>query len=235
MMTEMMINAKDDGSFKAYVAMPEKTPAPAVIVIQEIFGVNEVMRKKCDWLASQGYIAVCPDLFWRIEPGIDITDQTEEEWERAFELFQIFDVESGIEDLEATREAIKENTECNGSVGCLGYCLGGKLAYLMSTRTPIEASVSYHGVGLDILLHEAENITNPLMMHIAGQDDFVSEDAQQRIMEGLRDNELVTIHHYPEMNHAFTRFGGDHYDEKQAKIADDRSLAFLAENLHKDG
>lgn len=231
MMTEMMINADDEGSFKAYVAMPETTPAPAVVVIQEIFGVNEVMRKKCDWLASQGYIAICPDLFWRIEPGIELTDQSEEEWERAFELLQIFDVESGIEDLESARKAIKENTECNGKVGTLGYCLGGKMAYLMSTRTDIDASVSYHGVGLDVLLHEAENIKKPLMIHIAGKDDFVPEDAQQRIMEGLKDNPHVTIHHYPEMNHAFTRFGGDHYDEEQAKIADDRSLAFLAESL----
>lgn len=227
----MMIHADNGGSFKAYVAMPGKRPAPAVIVIQEIFGVNAVMRKKCDWLASQGYIAICPDLFWRIEPDIQLTDQTEAEWKRAFELFQTFDVNAGVKDLQATLNAARALPDCTGKVGDLGYCLGGKLAYLMATRTDVDASIGYHGVGLDELLDEAANIQTPLLLHVAGKDEFVPPEAQKKTAEGLADNNLVTIYDYPEMNHAFTRFGGAHYDEEQARIADDRTLDFLSRTL----
>ena len=232
-MPEMMVKSHDNQEFKAYVALPAQLPAPAVVVIQEIFGINDVMRKKSDWLAEKGYIAICPDLFWRIEHGIELTDQTDEEWQKAFDLFQKFDVDRGVKDLEATLKFIAKHEDCNGNVGCLGYCLGGKLAYLMSTRTDIDASVSYHGVGIEELLDEANNITKPLMMHIAGQDDFVPPEAQEKIMGGLKDCAPVTIHHYPDMNHAFTRFGGAHYDEEQAQIADNFSLHFLEENLKR--
>ena len=232
-MAAMMIKTPDGQEFKAYVAMPTQLPAPAVVVIQEIFGVNDVMRKKTDWLAEQGYIAICPDLFWRIEPNIELTDKTDAEWKKAFDLFQKFDVDMGIQDLEATRQMIAAHTDCNGKVGCLGYCLGGKLAYLMSTRTKIDASVSYHGVGIEDLLGEAKNIAKPLMMHIAGQDDFVPAEAQEKIMDELKDYAPISIHHYPDMNHAFTRFGGAHYDEEQARIADDFSLQFLEKNLKR--
>src|ERR1043165_1683239 len=91
-----------DGAFSAYVARPVDEKAPAVVVIQEIFGVNQVMRDITDGLATQGYLAICPDLFWRIEPGIDITDQSEAEWKRAFALFNAFDVDQGVKDIQAT-------------------------------------------------------------------------------------------------------------------------------------
>src|SRR6195952_1910837 len=98
-----------DGAFSAYVARPAAAKAPAVVVIQEIFGVNAVMRGICDDLAAQGYLAVCPDLFWRIEPGIDITDQSDAEWKRAFELFNAFDVDAGVKDIQATIDTIRDD------------------------------------------------------------------------------------------------------------------------------
>src|SRR3984957_12842841 len=119
------INGKD-GTFSAYVARPSAASAPAVVVIQEIFGVNQVMRDITDGLAGQGYLAICPDLFWRIEPGIDITDKTEAEWKRAFELFNAFDVEAGVSDIAATIGHIRKDGGCNGKVGDVGFCLGGQ-------------------------------------------------------------------------------------------------------------
>ncbi len=233
-MPDMMINAENGGSFKAYVATPETLPAPAVLIIQEIFGVNDVMRKKTDWLASQGYIAVCPDLFWRIEPYIQLTDQTDAEWQRAFELFKAFDVDQGVKDLEAAKLAVENLSDCTGDVGCLGYCLGGKLAYLLAARTKIDASIGYHGVGLEGLLNEASAIKTPLMLHTAGKDDYVPPAAQEKITSSLSGHPKITIHNYPKMNHAFTRFGGAHYDEAQAKIADERTLKFLAKHLKRN-
>ena len=220
-----------DGSFEAYVAVPDVTPAPAILVIQEIFGVNQVMRDICDGLAAQGYVACCPDLFWRIEPGIDITDKTEAEWARAFELFGAFDVEKGVEDLKATLNALRSHDATNGKVGSVGYCLGGKMAFLMATRSDADCNVSYYGVGLDELLGEAGSISKPLLMHVASEDQFVPKDAQEKIKAGLAGNPMVTLHVYEGNDHAFAREGGAHYDAEAAKLANQRSADFFKQNL----
>lgn len=228
-MSEWIKVATPDGAFGAYVARPKAPPKAAVIVIQEIFGVNAVVRHKADWLASEGYLAIAPDLFWRIEPMIDITDQSEKEWSRAFELMNAFNADTGVQDIQATiAEAHKMGA---AKVGCVGYCLGGLLAYLSAARTDSDASVGYYGVSIDQRLAEAANIKKPLLLHIAGKDSFVNADAQAAIKAGLNNNPLVTIHSYAEQDHAFTREGGQHYDAAAAKIADDRTVAFFKANL----
>jgi len=218
------IKANDGGSFKAYVEKPKSGAGPVVICIQEIFGVNHAMRDIAKHWADQGYIAVAPDLFWRQEPGIDITDQSEAEWKKAFELFQGFDLDKGIEDLLATIAHCRSMNGASGKVGTVGFCLGGKLAYLLACRSDADCNVSYYGVGIEELLGEAQNITNPLMMHIAEEDGFVSKDAQAKINEGLKDHNSVTIHNYHGMDHAFARIGGMPYDEENANLANSRSL-----------
>jgi carboxymethylenebutenolidase len=230
-MPEMTIPTPAGESFNAYIAIPEVTPAPAVIVIQEIFGINKGIREKCDWLARKGFIACAPDLFWRIEPGIELSDQVPEELQRAFDLFGQFDVDAGIEDIKATRHVLKGHAQGNGKVGCLGYCLGGKLAYLTACRTDIDASVGYYGVGIEELLAEANNIQKPLMLHIAEEDGFVPKEAQEKIKSVLSENEKVHIHSYPGVDHAFTRVGGDNYEPKAAEMADSSSVEFLKSNL----
>ena len=143
-----------DGPMNAYLALPPGGEGPGIVLIQEIFGVNEVMRDLADGFAAQGYVVACPDLFWRIEPGIDISDKTEAEWARAFDLFKTFHVEHGVRDLRATLAALRSHPACTGKVGAVGYCLGGKLAYLMATRSDAQASVSYYGIGIDKALGE---------------------------------------------------------------------------------
>ena len=220
-----------DGSFGAYLAVPASTPAAGLVVAQEIFGVNQVMRDICDWLAGEGYAACCPDIFWRIEPGIQITDQTEAEWQRAFELFGLFDVDKGVEDLKTTLAHLRGRPECSGKVGSIGYCLGGKLSFLMATRTDADCSVSYYGVGLDELLGEAGNISKPLLMHVASQDQFVPPEAQEKIKTGLAGHSQVALHVYEGRDHAFARVGGEHYDAAAAELANGRSLAHLQASL----
>ena len=226
-MSEITIQAADGGSFNAYIALPEITPAPALILIQEIFGVNTEMREKCDEYAAQGFVAICPDLFWRIEPGIELVDSNPEELERAFELFGLFDVEKGIEDLKVTLDHMRSHDATSGKVGCSGYCLGGKLAYMMATSSDIDASVSYYGVAIETMLDEAQSIKSPAMLHIAGADEFVPEDAQKQIMAALEGHPHVTTHHYPGMDHAFARGNGMHYNEEAATLANRRTLDFL--------
>jgi carboxymethylenebutenolidase len=226
-MPETRYTARDGGDFMAYVAMPDTLPAPAIVIIQEIFGVNGFLRTKADELASKGFIAVVPDLFWRIEPGVQLTDKTQEEWNRAFALMNAFDIDQGISDIADVIAAVRKDENCTGKVGCQGYCLGGKLAYLTAARTDVDASVSYYGVGLDALLGEASGIQKPLLMHIAEKDQFVPKDAQAKIIDALKDNPLVTIHTYPGMDHAFTRIGGAHFDADAAGLANGRSNDFL--------
>ncbi|MBI4030780.1 MAG: dienelactone hydrolase family protein [Proteobacteria bacterium] len=231
MSEEIEIPSKDGGVFKAYVALPHQRPAPAVIVIQEIFGINPEMREKCNELARQGFIAVCPDLFWRMEPGVQLTDKTEEEWKRAFQFFQDFDINKGIEDLRATAHVFKGHADCTGNVGCVGYCLGGKLAYLMAARSSIDCSVSYYGVGLGDLLGEAPLIKKPLMLHVAEKDEYVRDAEQKKIKDALKKYQNIKIHSYPGVNHAFARGGGVNYDLEAAIKANDRTFVFLKSNL----
>ena len=220
-----------DGSFAAYVARPTGAPSAAVVVIQEIFGVNAVMRDITDGLAGQGFLAICPDLFWRIEPNIDITDKSEAEWKRAFDLFNAFDVEAGVGDIAATIAHIRKDAGCNGRVGAVGYCLGGQLAFLTATRTDADASVSYYGVGLENRVAEAEKLTHPLLMHIAEEDQFVPKAAQAVILAALKDHPEVEVHTYPGCDHAFAREGGEHYNAEAAKLANGRTLTFFQRTL----
>lgn len=230
-MSETLTITTTDGDFSAYVARPQAESAPAIVVIQEIFGVNKVMRDICDSLAAQGYVAVCPDLFWRIEPGIDITDQSEAEWKRAFELFNAFDVDKGVADIAATISAARQLAGVNGKVGAVGYCLGGLLAFLTATRTDVDASVAYYGVGLEKHLGEAEKLAHPLLIHIAEKDQFVPPEAQQLILSALKDHPQIELHTYADRDHAFAREGGAHYDAADAAKANGRSLTFFQKAL----
>jgi len=220
-----------DGEFSAYLALPAKTPAPGIVVAQEIFGVNQVMRDVCDWLAGDGYVACCPDIFWRIEPGIQLTDKTEAEWARAFELFGLFDADKGIDDLKATLANLRGHKACSGKVGAVGYCLGGKLAYLMATRSDSDASVGYYGVGLADLTGEAKAIKKPLMLHVAAKDKFVPREQQAKVATALKGNLNVTLHTYAAQDHAFARIGGEHYAKAAADLANKRTLDFFKEHL----
>ena len=229
---ETMTVTTADGDFSCYVARPAKDgPAPAVVVIQEIFGVNRFVRETADRLAATGYLAVAPDLFWRIEPGIDITDQTEAEWKQAFGYYQAFDVAKGVQDIAAAIDTVRQDPGCDGKVGAIGFCLGGLLAFLTATRTGCDASVSYYGVGIDNFLGEADQIERPLLMHIAGEDQFVPKDAQARIVDGLETRALVEVHVYPGRDHAFARTGGQHFDAADAETANTRTAAFFGRAL----
>jgi carboxymethylenebutenolidase len=231
MPTDRLSIATEDGAFSAYVARPAAAQAPAIVVIQEIFGVNAVMRGICDDLAAQGYIAICPDLFWRIEPGVDITDQSDAEWKRAFELFNAFDVDAGVNDIAATIGRIRGEHGCDGRVGAVGFCLGGLLAFLTATRTDVDASVGYYGVGIERYTAEAEKLASPVLLHIAEQDQFVPKEAQELIITALKNHPEVAIHSYPDRDHAFARKGGAHFDALDAAIAEGRTLDFFKKQL----
>ncbi len=216
--------------FGAYVAQPGGTPRGAIIVIQEIFGVNPGIRQKCDKLAAGGYLAVAPDLFWRITPGITLDPDVESEFAQALDLFGKFDQDAGIRDIEATIHHIRRTLGV-AKVGCVGYCLGGRLAFMSAARTDIDASVGYYGVGIDGLLGEKHAIAHPLMLHIPTNDGFVPRETQAAMHAGLDDHPRVTLHDYEGLDHGFATETGKRRDEAAATLADSRTAAFFAEHL----
>lgn len=219
-----------EGTFDCYLARPEGEPRAAIVVIQEIFGVNAGIRRKCDRLAEAGYLALAPDLFWRLEPGTDLDPDIEEEFKAALELMGRFDQDKGVADIEATIRYAR-NAEGCAKVGAVGYCLGGRLAYMTAARTDADASVGYYAVGVDNLLREKHAIANPLMLHIPTADGFVPPEVQAAMHEGLDDHPKVTLHDYQGLDHGFATEFGKRRDDEAAELADRRTMEFFAEHL----
>jgi carboxymethylenebutenolidase len=224
-----------DNQFDAYLALPASGHGPGIVVLQEIFGVNTYMRQVCDWYAAHGFVAICPDLFWRQEPGIELTDQSEAEWQKAFQLYQGLDVDKAVEDSAAAVAFLRAHSASTGRVGAVGFCLGGNLAWLLSVRFKPDAAVGYYGVGIEKTLNEAGGLASPLMLHIAGKDQFCPSEAQQQIHETLGSHSAVTIHDYPEQDHAFGRPGGAHFAAAAAELANLRTLEFFVRHLAGEG
>lgn len=217
------------GTFNAYVAEPAGPVKAAIVVVQEIFGVNRGIRKMCDDWAAEGYLAIAPDLFWRIEPGVELDADIEPELAKAFDLYGKFDADKGIADIEAV---IKKARVLTGKkVGVVGYCLGGRMTYMAATRTDSDANVSYYGGGIDQQLNESHAIGKPLMLHLATADGYIGPKAQSDIHAALDDNRHVTIHDYEGKDHAFARAFGSSRDEEAANLADGRTRAFFATHL----
>jgi carboxymethylenebutenolidase len=219
-----------DAQFGAYIAAPSGSPRGAIIVIQEIFGVNPGIRQKCDKLAAEGWLAVAPDLFWRLQPETSLDPDVEAEFGTALDLMGKFNQDAGIRDIEATIHHIRRALGV-AKVGCVGYCLGGRLAFMTAARTDIDASVGYYGVGIDGLLHEKHAIAHPLMLHIPTADGFVPRGTQAAMHEGLGDHPKVVLHDYEGLDHGFATETGKRRDEVAATLADSRTAAFFAEHL----
>ncbi|MEO8523292.1 MAG: dienelactone hydrolase family protein [Caldimonas sp.] len=221
----------EDGSFHAYIARPGVLPAPAIVVLHEIFGVNADLRATCDELAAQGYLAISPDLFWRMEPGVDLTDQSEADWKKGMALYTAFDYDKGVADVAATMEFARSLPGSNGKAGLMGYCMGGLLTFVTTARKGADASVVYYGGGMENYLGEAGSIENPILVHLGEEDEYISKDAQKAIIEALGGRESAQVFTYPGCSHAFARHGGTHYDKDAAKLANGRTAEFFRHRL----
>ena len=230
-MNERITIDTPDGSFGAYVARPVSTPAATIVVLQEIFGINADMRSHCDQLAAQGYIAVCPDLFWRLEPGVELTDRSEAEWARAMALYKAFDVEAGVRDIGATMAAARTLEGASGKLGLMGFCAGGLLTFLAAARIGADAAVAYYGGGTNRYLDQFKGFTTPLTIHLAQEDAYIPKAEQEAIIAASADLAHVQVFTYPGQDHAFARVHGMHYNAAAAELASERSERFFARHL----
>jgi carboxymethylenebutenolidase len=219
--------ADRSGRFRGYLSTPSAGKGPGLVIAQEIFGINKTMRDVADYYAEEGYVVLVPDLFWRQEPNVEL-GYTEADWQRAFGYYQGFDESKGVDDMQTAITALRGRPELTGGkVGVLGFCLGGKLAYLSACRTDADVAVGYYGVGIDAALEEADKIKKPLLLHVAELDKFCPPPARDKIVKALSGHANVTLHVYPGVDHAFARVGGDHYHRPSALMAHERSIATL--------
>ena len=220
-----------DGEFSAYIARPKVLPAPAVLVLHDVFGVNTDIRKHCDELAEQGFIAVAPDLFWRQEPGVDLSVTSEPDWQHGLRLNQAYDRDAGARDVKDTANVVGTLPGCIGKVVVLGYCLGGLMTFLTAARYGVDAAVVYHGGDTEKYLGEVNGLHAPLLMHLAEEDEFISKAAQAEIKTTLTSKPNATVYSYPEQRHAFSRHSGTHYNAAAAALANGRTSEFLRQHL----
>src|SRR3984885_10031216 len=222
-----------DGAFGAYISRPKALPAPAVVVLQELFGVNADIRKTCDELAEQGFVAVAPDLFWRQEPGVDLSNVTSDaDWQHGLRLYGAYDRDAGAKDVKDTVNAVRSLPESSGKVAILGYCLGALMVFLTAVRyNGVEAAVAYHGGDTEKYLGEVDGLQAPLLMHLAEEDEFISKAAQAAIKAALARKPNATVYSYPGQNHAFSRHNGAHYNAAAAALANGRTSEFLHQQL----
>jgi carboxymethylenebutenolidase len=220
-----------DGAFNAYIARPKILPAATVVVLQELFGVNADIRKTCDELAEQGFVAVAPDLFWRQEPGTDLNVTSEADWQHGLRLYQAYDRDAGVRDIQDTLQAVAKLPECTGKIGVQGYCLGALMTFLTAVRAQVNAAVAYHGADTEKYLGEIQNLHAPLLMHLGEEDEFISKAAQAQIKAALAGKANATVYSYPGQRHAFARHNGTHYNAAAAALANGRTSEFLQREL----
>lgn len=219
-----------EGSIPAYVAKPAGTPRGAIIVIQEIFGVNPGIVKKADAWAAKGYLAVAPDVFWRQKPGVELDSDIPEQFQEGVGYMMKHDFDLGIQDIEAVIHWIRRDAGV-AKVGLVGFCMGGKIAYMAATRTDVDASVGYYGVGIDQMLNESHAIAKALLLHVPTADGFVSPQAQKAMHDGLDGNPHVTLHDYEGLDHGFAAEHGVRRNDEAAKLADTRTEEFFAQHV----
>lgn len=221
----------EDGSFRAYRALPARIPAPGLVLLHYICGVNRPTRQTADWFAAQGFDVLVPDLFWRQAPGLELNNDPAKpdpaQTKRALELNQLFDDAAAMRDVQASIAHLRGLRSCNGSVAVLGYCLGGRLAYLSAAQTDADVNVAYYGVNVAKYLGAAPASLRPLLMHFGGDDPHVPEEERLETIRALssRPNAVMTVH--GGVGHQFALPNSPSFNKPAAERADRLSLDFI--------
>jgi len=229
-------SSDEKGEFKAYFTsrpyLSDLPRPPGIVIIQEIFGISPFLKEVANRYAAHGFAVIVPDLFWRQgAPLTELPDQSEIATNKAFELYQKFDVEKGVDDIAASLRWLRENENTSGKTGVVGYCLGGLLAFLAGCQLDIDAAIGYYGVGIEKNLQHKNMIRKPMMLHFAENDGFVPAETRKELEDNFANNSFVSIHSYAGCDHGFARTGGGNYDKAAAEISDTRTLALLKKSL----
>ncbi len=218
----------DGGSFGVYLAepaVPARSNGSGIVLLQEIFGLTSKIRAYCDMLAAEGYVVLAPDLFWRMEAGVELT-RSPEDITRAFGFLKRLDEAAALADVATTTQDLRARVP--GKLGVVGFCLGGKLAALICARGGADAGAGFYGVDLDQHLDALARIRVPLQLHFGGRDEHIPAQVRAAIEPVVRTLPEAEFHVYAEAGHAF--FRADLADPA-SQLAWQRTLAFLARAL----
>ncbi|WP_277681645.1 dienelactone hydrolase family protein [Saccharomonospora azurea] len=227
-------HASAEQTFRAFVAVPDRSPAPAVVLFQEVFGVNDNMRQLAVRLADNGFHAVVPDMFWRLRPGFERRDETG--LAEGMELAARLDYELAVQDMTATLAHVRADPGCSPRAGAVGFCLGGTLAYLFATSARVDgrgpdAVVSYYGSAVHDHLALASDIECPMLFHFGDDDPYISRAQIAAVEAAVANRPDIAVHRYA-AGHAFSNFDApSFYDADAADLAWGRTLAFLDDTL----
>jgi len=219
-----------DGEFDAYVCRPPRASAAAVLVLHEVLGPNATMRETCEALAREGFLALCPDLSWRLG-RVEPSGAAQGDWALARSLQANFDLEQGVNDVTATIWQARGLLAAGGKVGVLGFGLGGLLSFRSASCSSPDAAIAYYGAGMQRHLEEIGSLRSPLLVHLAQDDAAIPPHDQQAIAQAFRERPQVELHVYPDCRHAFANPASRHHDPQAARLAWRRSLGFLRRHL----
>lgn len=231
-MTSQWIEIKttDDQTFGGYLALPPTGTGPGIVLVQEIWGVNQHIRAVAEQYALDGYVVLAPDVFWRIEPKVDL-DYNDTDTPKAMQLLQQVDLNQAGEDVASAVDCLKAMPEVTGGVAAMGFCMGGQLAYRAAATGKPDAAVCYYGGGIQNNLELAERIHQPMMFHYANQDKLIPAEAVEQVRSAMANNPQASFFNYPQADHGFNCWARPTYNQKASALAHGRTLSFLAENL----
>jgi carboxymethylenebutenolidase len=229
------ITATDGGTFAGTVTIPDRGDGPGVLLLQEIFGVNDFLLAKAGELAEHGYVVLCPDVFWRVQPGVALPHD-EAALGQAFEYMSAWmanvDDATKAADLGAALAHLRALPEVSGKVAAMGYCLGGHLAYVVAAYHDPDACVSYYGSGIADRLTEAAEIGCPVVFHFGDNDPYIPNEQVAAIRDAFAHREDVEFHVQPGAGHAFENFLAPQFHDADAAAASwPLTLAFLERTL----
>ena len=224
------IPSHDGQSFEAYLSLPPKGQGPALVLLQEIWGVNEHIRAVADHYAMDGYVVMAPDVFWRQQPRVDL-GYDEEGSKQARHFMTHLDVPNTVRDLQATANALRARPEVNGKVGVVGYCMGGRLAFALAATGAVDAAVCYYGGRIQDNLGVAPSISAPILFHYAELDAHIPMSAVDSVKAAFAGRSNAQFHVYPGADHGFNCWGRPMYQQRSAALARGRTLQWLAENM----
>ncbi|KWD75298.1 dienelactone hydrolase family protein [Burkholderia ubonensis] len=220
----------DNDSFGGYLALPRRGKGPAVIIVQEIFGVNAHIRSVADQYAADGYVALAPDVFWRTQPRVELAYEGADR-DKGIELLRKTDVNLAVADIAAAADLLRTRPETGGKVAAIGYCFGGRLAYLAAATGKIDAAVAYYGGGIQNALDVAGKVTQPILFHYAENDHAIPLAAVDQVKAAFAGRDNAAFHLYPGAEHGFNCAERASYHQRAAALAHGRTLTFLAEQL----
>jgi carboxymethylenebutenolidase len=227
------IRAHDGGELTAYLALPESGSGPGLIVIQEIFGVNGYIKGVCERLAELGYVAMAPDLYWRLEPGIAIDEKEPGGLQTAFATVARLDFAKAGDDAIAALEHLRALPEvAGGRAGIIGFCLGGGISYMVAALSDPVTCVSYYGSAIPNALQLAGQVRCPILFHFGGADDYIPADKQQAVREAFAQNPQAEFHVHEGAGHAFDNYNAAMFHhERAAREAWEQTVEFLKRTL----